>query len=108
MSYRRRPVSRATMDKSYFVYIMAAKRNGTLYIGVSNDLIRRVYEHKNNLADGFTKKYAVHDLVYYEVHQEIEQAILREKQIKEWKRQWKKNLIEEENPQWKDLYEDII
>ena len=92
----------------YYVYILASKRNGTLYIGVTDNLVRRVYEHKNNLVDGFTKKYGVHNLVYYEQHQEIEQAILREKRIKRWKRKWKLDLIEEKNPNWDDLYESIL
>jgi putative endonuclease len=89
---------------SYFVYILASKRNGTFYVGVTGDLIRRFYEHKNDLIDGFTKKYHVHQLIYFEKHDRIEQAIEREKQIKKWNRQWKINLIEKENPTWKDLY----
>ena len=90
--------------KFYYVYILVNKRNGTLYIGVTNDLIKRVYEHKNNLIDGFTKKYNVHLLVYYEQHVDIESAITREKQLKKWNRKWKLELIEKENPQWRDLY----
>ena len=92
----------------YYVYILASKRNGTLYIGVTNNLVKRIYEHKNNLAKGFTEKYKIHDLVYYEQHQEINQAILREKQMKKWKRQWKLAAIEKINPQWSDLYNEII
>ncbi|MBN1368588.1 MAG: GIY-YIG nuclease family protein [Dehalococcoidales bacterium] len=92
----------------YSVYIMASKRNGTLYVGFTSDLIKRVYEHKNNLADGFTKKYSVHILVYYESDGDLEGALQREKQIKEWKREWKIALIEKDNPSWRDLYEDII
>ena len=95
------------MPQSY-VYILANQRNGTLYIGVTSDLIKRVYEHKCNFADGFTKKHNVHNLVYYEIHAEIEQAISREKQIKKWNRAWKLRLIEENNPEWKDLYDKII
>jgi putative endonuclease len=95
------------MTKSY-VYILAGQRNGTLYVGVTSDLIKRVYEHKQNLIDGFTKKYSVHVLVYYEIHRAIEEAIAREKQIKKWNRQWKLRLIEEGNPEWKDLYDEII
>ena len=86
---------------------MASKRNGTLYIGITNDLLKRVYEHKNNLADGFTKKYKVHSLVYYEQCEDIESAIIREKRLKKWDRKWKLELIEKENPQWRDLYEDL-
>ena len=94
--------------KSYFVYILVSRRNGTLYIGITNDLIKRVYEHKQNLVDGFTKKYGVHRLVYFEETSDVGEAILREKRIKKWKRQWKIDLIEKENPEWKDLYYDII
>ena len=93
--------------KSYYVYILASKRNGTLYIGVTNDLIKRVYEHKNDFIEGFTKKYQVHQLVYYETTSEIISALQREKQLKKWKRAWKIELIEKNNPQWKDLYETI-
>ena len=93
--------------KQYYVYIMASKRNGTLYIGVTNDLVRRVYEHKNKLVKGFTAKYNVNQLVYFESTPEIESAILREKQLKKWKRKWKLELIEKMNPGWKDLYEEL-
>jgi putative endonuclease len=92
----------------YYVYILASKKNGTLSIGVTSNLVNRVYEHKQTLVDGFTKKYAVHDLVYYECHSEVEEAILREKQIKKWNRKWKLRLIEENNPEWNDLYDEII
>ena len=91
----------------YYVYILASQRNGTLYIGVTSDLAKRVYEHKQNLVAGFSKKYNAHELVYYEVHYEIEEAITREKQIKKWNRQWKLRLIEEMNPWWNDLYDEI-
>jgi putative endonuclease len=94
--------------KNYYVYLLASTKNGTIYIGVTSDLVKRLYEHKNNLIAGFTKKYAVHRLVYFEIHQDIRQAIIREKQLKKWKRQWKINLIEKENPEWKDLYDDIV
>lgn len=94
--------------KSYFVYILASKRNGTLYIGVTNNLIKRVWEHKNNLVDGFTKQYSVHKLVYFEETSDVESAILREKKLKNWHRDWKINLINSINPNWKDLYQDII
>jgi len=90
--------------KQYYVYILASKRNGTLYIGVKSDLVKRVYEHKQNFSDGFTKDYNVHVLVYYEHHNEIEEAILRKKQMKKWKIR----LIEEKNPEWKDLYDEIV
>ena len=93
--------------KSYYVYIMASKRNGTLYIGVTNDLLKRVYEHKNNFINGFTKKYNIHSLVYFEQCGDIESAIIREKQLKKWNRKWKLELIERENSQWRDLYEDL-
>jgi putative endonuclease len=93
--------------ESYYVYILASKRNGTLYIGVTNDLVKRVYEHKSNLVDGFTKKYSVHTLVYYEQVNDVESAIKRERQIKKWNRKWKLAMIERENPEWRDLYEDL-
>jgi putative endonuclease len=92
--------------KEYYVYILANKPNGTLYIGVTNDLARRVYEHKNGMVEGFTKQYEVHRLVYYESTNEIQIAIQREKQLKRWKRQWKIDLIESENPEWNDLYNE--
>jgi len=94
-------------NKYYYVYILASKRNGTLYIGVTNDLKKRVYEHKNKLADGFTKKYNIDTLVYYEETDDICGAIEREKQLKKWNRKWKINLIEKENLAWKDLYDEI-
>ncbi|MFH1941860.1 MAG: GIY-YIG nuclease family protein [bacterium] len=93
--------------KTYYVYILASKRNGTLYIGVTSDLIRRVCEHKNDLIEGFTKKYQIHQLVYYEQTNDVCESITREKQMKKWKRSWKIELIEEHNPEWKDLYDDI-
>ncbi len=95
-------------NKTYFVYILASQRNGTIYVGVTSDLRRRVWEHKHNLVKGFTKEYSVHVLVYYEQHQDIEEGILREKQIKAWKRKWKLALIENNNPDWKDLYNEIF
>ena len=90
------------------IYILASQRNGTLYIGVTSDLIRRIYEHKNNLVDGFTKDYQVHTLVYYEQFEDMPNAIAREKQLKNWNRQWKLDLIEKVNPHWYDLYDDIV
>ena len=95
------------MLKQPCVYILASQRNGTLYIGVTSDLIKRVWEHKNNVVEGFTKRYGVHLLVWYEVHSTMEAAIGREKAIKEWKRQWKLNLIGRTNPNWKDLYVEL-
>ena len=95
-------------DQTYYVYIMASRRNGTLYVGVTNDLIRRVYEHKNDLVEGFTDKYRVHKLVYWEQSENIESAIEREKQLKHWKRKWKLTLIEEHNAGWHDLYEQLL
>jgi putative endonuclease len=93
--------------KNFYVYILCSKRNGTLYTGVTSDLVKRVYEHKNNLVNGFTKKYSVHRLVWYETHDSAESAITREKRIKKWKRSWKLELIEQGNPEWVDLYETI-
>ena len=92
----------------YYVYILASQRNGTLYIGVTNDLVKRVYEHTEKLVDGFTKRYDVGILVYYEATGDIMGAIQREKQIKKWNRAWKIRLIEKNNPDWKDLYQQII
>jgi len=93
--------------KRFYVYILCSKRNGTLYTGITSDLIKRIYEHKNNLVNGFTKRYNVHNLVWYEMHESIESAFNREKQIKKWKRAWKIKMIEQNNPEWKDLYEMI-
>ena len=95
-------------DKNYYLYILASKKNGTLYIGVTGDLIKRIYEHKQKAVDGFTKKYNVHHLVYCEVYGDIKEAILREKQMKKWNRKWKIRVIEEKNPEWEDLYSKII
>jgi len=95
------------MNKTSYVYILASKRNGTLYTGVTSDLIKRVYQHKSDLVEGFTKKYQVHRLVYFEQHLDIHEAILREKRIKEWQRKWKLALIEANNPDWNDLYPEI-
>lgn len=95
------------MDKLSFVYIVTNKRNGTLYTGLTTNLVRRTYEHKNKLSDGFTKKHNCDRLVYYEIHEDINEAAHKEKLIKKWKRIWKIELIEKSNPQWVDLYEDI-
>ncbi len=96
------------MEKGGFVYIMASGRNGTLYIGVTSDLIKRVYEHKNNIFGGFTKKYGLKDLVYFEVFEEIEEAIKREKVLKGWKRERKIALFEPKNKEWSDLYGSLL
>ena len=96
------------MDKQPAVYILASKRNGTLYIGVTSDLVKRIWEHKNNIVEGFTKRYDVHQLVWYEIHESMESAIEREKRLKEWKRKWKLALIEKINPGWQDLYNTIF
>ncbi len=95
------------MNKTPCVYIMANKRNGTLYTGVTSNLKQRVWKHKQELVDGFTKKYVVKNLVYFETHQTMEGAIVREKQIKKWNRAWKIRLIEENNDRWDDLYDSI-
>ena len=89
------------------MYILASKRNGTLYTGITSDLVQRVWQHKNNIIEGFSQKYNVKILVFYEVHDNSESAIVREKQIKKWRRAWKLQLIEKMNPQWRDLYEEI-
>jgi putative endonuclease len=96
------------MPKQPCVYIQASQRNGTLYIGVTSDLVKRIWEHRNNAADGFTKKYGVHVLVYYELHEDMLTAIAREKQLKKWNRAWKIELIEASNPEWRDLWEGIV
>ncbi len=93
--------------KTYYTYILASKYDGVLYVGVSSDIVKRVYEHRKNLVDGFTKKYFVHNLVYYEQHTDPYSAITREKQIKKWNRSWKVDLIEKYNPEWLDLYDEI-
>jgi putative endonuclease len=96
------------MEKQPCVYILASRRNGTLYIGVASDLRKRVWEHRNNLVEGFTKRYGVHRLVHYEMHGDMLSAIAREKQLKKWRRAWKLRLIEGRNPQWRDLWEEIL
>ncbi len=95
------------MEKNSYVYILASARYGTLYIGVTSDLVKRVWEHKEGTADGFTKKHGVKQLVWFEVHEEMLSAIAREKQLKKWNRSWKIELIQKENPYWRDLYEDF-
>ena len=96
------------MEKQFYVYILANDRNGTLYVGVSSDLIKRVWQHKEKLVDGFTKTYEVEKLVWFEKHENAESAITREKRIKKWNREWKVRLIEETNPYWNDLYSSIV
>ncbi|WP_131794996.1 GIY-YIG nuclease family protein [Fluoribacter gormanii] len=90
-------------EKQYYVYLLASKKYGTLYVGVTSNLAQRMYQHQKGLVEGFTKKYNVHQLVYYEIHSDVYEAITREKQIKKWNRQWKINLIEQNNPQWLNL-----
>jgi len=106
MSFWRKPESRK-MENTYYVYILSSKRNGTLYVGMTNNLKRRIYEHKNNLIKGFTEKYNIHNLVYFEQTSNVKAALEREKNIKNWKRKWKIELIEKQNPNWNDLYEMI-
>ena len=92
---------------AYYVYLLASDRNGTLYIGVRNDIVRRVFEHKSKVVPGFTKRYGVDKLVWFEVYDDPTSAITREKELKKWRREWKVRLIEEQNPQWIDLYPQI-
>ncbi|MEO6165234.1 MAG: GIY-YIG nuclease family protein [Candidatus Binatia bacterium] len=96
------------MARQPAVYILASQRNGTTYIGVTSDLVKRAWEHKNDTVDGFTKQYGVHRLVYYELHGDMLSAITREKQLKKWNRAWKLALIEEKNSEWKDLWDEIV
>jgi len=96
------------MDRQPAVYILTSKRNGTLYVGLTSNLAERVWEHKNNMVEGFTRRYGLHRLVWYEVHETMESAIVREKRIKGWRRIWKLELIEATNPDWEDLYEAIL
>ena len=97
-----------SVNKQPVVYILANKRNGTLYIGVTSDLAKRIWEHKNNMVEGFTKKYNAHQLVWYEMHESMESAIMREKRLTDWKRAWKLELIESKNPDWLDLYDTTV
>ena len=94
--------------RTYYVYMMANTHNNVLYIGVTNNLIRRVYEHKNNLIDGFTKKYNCHKLVWFQQTNDVIAAITQEKRMKKWKREYKENVIRDMNPEWKDLYNDLV
>jgi putative endonuclease len=95
------------VEKEFYVYMLASERNGTLYVGVTSELVKRIWQHKNDEVDGFTKKYQVHTLVWFERHGNAESAITREKQVKKWNRMWKVREIETMNPEWRDLYEDI-
>jgi putative endonuclease len=95
-------------DKQPCVYILASERNGTLYVGVTSNIARRAWEHRSDVADGFTQRYGVHRLVFVEVYDSMEEAILREKRLKRWRRAWKLELIERTNPQWRDLYDDLL
>ena len=94
--------------KTYYIYILASRKNGTLYIGVTNNIAKRIHQHKSKASEGFTKRYNVHQLVWYDQSNDIHEVLQREKQMKKWKRQWKINLIEEQNPNWRDLSEDFI
>jgi len=96
------------MINHYYVYILSSTKNGTLYVGVTNDLMRRVGEHKESLVEGFTNKYKINKLVYFETYNDINEVILREKRLKKWNRGWKISLIEKMNPEWNDLYEDLL
>jgi putative endonuclease len=96
------------MPKQPAVYILASKRNGTLYIGVTSNLQKRAWEHNNDMAEGFTKRYGIHQLVHYELYEDMVSAITREKQMKKWNRAWKLELIETHNPEWKDLWDGIV
>jgi putative endonuclease len=107
-SFPRKRESSIRMTRQPAVYILSNKKNGTLYIGVTSNLQKRVWEHKNNMVEGFTKRYGIHRLVYYELHENMTSAIQREKQMKKWNRAWKLELIEMKNPHWSDLWEGII
>ena len=96
------------MDKKPAVYILTNKKDGSLYVGVTSNLVGRIYQHKNNQVDGFSKKYNLHTLVYYELHDQIYNAITREKQLKKWNRSWKIELIEKCNPEWSDLFDTLL
>ncbi len=95
------------MEKQPAIYMLTNRRDGVLYIGVTSNLLKRIWEHKNNIVDGFSKRYNAHKLVWYELHPTMDSAIVREKRLKNWKREWKISLIEQTNPQWNDLYDGI-
>lgn len=96
------------LDKQYYVYIICNKRNGTLYTGITSDLIKRIWQHKQGFVEGFSRQYGLKRLVYFEVFNDVKEAILKEKRIKKWNRQWKINLIEKSNPTWNDLYDGLL
>ena len=108
MSFPRKRESRKMSHKTYFVYILCNQKNGTLYTGVTSHLIKRVWQHKNGVVEGFSKKYGLKRLVHFEQYTDVREAILREKRIKKWNRQWKMNLIEKHNPNWDDLYQELV
>lgn len=108
LSFPRKQESKAITMNQYYVYILSSKKNGTLYVGVTNNLVKRIYTHRNDFIEGFTKKYHVHQLVYYEASSDIYTAITREKQIKKWNRAWKIELIDKNNPGWEDLYNSLL
>ena len=108
MSFPRRRESNGVVVKEPCVYILASKKEGALYIGVTSDLIQRIWQHKNNVVKGHSSKYKTYKLVYFEQHETMENAILREKRMKKWNRQWKINLIEDANPEWSDLWSEIL
>ena len=95
------------MNRAFYVYMLASGLNGTLYIGVTSDLVKRVWEHKKDLVAGFTNRYRIKHLVWYEIHENAESAITREKQLKKWRRAWKIKLLQHRNPRWRDLYDEI-
>ncbi len=94
--------------ETYYVYILTNKKRGVFYVGVTRDLIKRIWQHKNRMGQGFTSKYNLHNLVYFELYQEVTDAIQREKRLKRWKRSWKIKLIEKANPRWQDLYSSLL
>ncbi len=96
------------MDKAFYVYMLASARYGTVYLGVTSNLVKRVWEHREGMVEGFTKKHDVKQLVWFEAHDDAISAITREKQLKKWNREWKIRLIQRENPYWRDLYKDIV
>ncbi len=96
------------MAKNYYVYMLASGRYGPLYIGVTSDLVKRTWQHQEGFTESFSKKYSVKQLVWYEVHDDVQSAITREKQIKKWNRAWKIKLIQEKNPRWRDLYVEVV